>query len=112
MFLSKKHGVYHLFFPDESGKRRSRSTGATTKAQAVQFLRAFNAESDAKARAIKQITLQDFTELYLSYSRSVNTPKTAESNQSALNELSRVLGPTCVAGVGWRTISGPATSWT
>jgi len=92
MFLAKRGGVYYLFFRDESGKRRTRSTGTRIKPEAVQFLRTFNAEDDARPRAAKRITLEDFSAALLTYSRSVNTLKTVESNRTALNELSRFLG--------------------
>jgi len=86
MFLSKKNGgVYHLFFVDESGKRHSRSTGARTKAEAMLFLRTFDAKEDARRRAIQHITLRDFSTSFLAHSRSINTPDTVASNRTALN---------------------------
>jgi hypothetical protein len=51
MFLSKRNGVYHLFYDDATGKRHSRSTGARTKPEVVEFLRSFDAEQDAKERS-------------------------------------------------------------
>jgi len=30
MFLSKRAGVYHIFFEDATGRRHSRSTGVST----------------------------------------------------------------------------------
>jgi site-specific recombinase XerD len=96
MFLSKRGGVYQLFFLDESGKRRTRSTGTRKKPEAVKFLRAFNAEEDARRRAVQHITLKDFSALLLTYSRNINTPKTVEANRTALNELSRFIGAGCI----------------
>jgi site-specific recombinase XerD len=92
MFLSKKHGIYHFFFTDDAGRRHSRSTGAHTKAEALKFVRTYNAEQDAKRRALQHITLDEFRKLYMTHSCSVNTPKTATSNRSALNELCRFVG--------------------
>jgi hypothetical protein len=95
MFLSKRDGVYHLFFVDETGKRRKRSTGARSKPEAMQFLRAFNEQEDARRRAMRCITLADFSAALLTYSRSVNTPNTVESNRTALDELARFVGSGC-----------------
>ena len=63
MFLSKRCGVYYLFFTDFQGKRCKCSTGAHTKSDAVEFLRKFNVEDDAKRRALKPMTLRDFSQL-------------------------------------------------
>lgn len=92
MFLSKRKGVYYLFFEDACGKRRSRSTGARTKSEAVEFLRTFNAEEDARARAVESITLENFSAALLAFSASIHTRKTVAANRTALNELSRFLG--------------------
>jgi site-specific recombinase XerD len=92
MFLAKRNGVYHLFFTDESGRRHTRSTGAKTKPEAMQFLRNFNAEEDARRRAVQHISLEDFTREFLVHSLRVNTPKTAGSNRTALNELAKFIG--------------------
>jgi site-specific recombinase XerD len=92
MFLAKRNGVYHLFYRDESGKRRTRSTHTRAKPEAVEFLRTFNAEEDARRHATRCITLADFSSTFLAYSRGVNRPKTVQANRTALNELSRFLG--------------------
>ncbi len=42
---------------------------------------------------LQHITLKDFSAVFLTYSRSINTPKTVEANSTALNELSRFSGP-------------------
>ena len=92
MFLSKRSGIYYLFFDDEQGKRRSRSTGARTKPDAIRFLRAFNEDEDARRRAQQSITLDDFKTSYLQYCRSIHTAKTVESSEMALRVLARYLG--------------------
>jgi site-specific recombinase XerD len=93
MFLSKRRGTFYLYFTDPTGKRHKRSTKASTKADAVEFLRKFNAEQDARMRAAKQITLEDFTTAFLAYSPGVHTPKTLAANKTALNEFKKFLGP-------------------
>jgi site-specific recombinase XerD len=92
MFLSKRRGVYYLFFTDSNGKRHKRSTKATTKAGAVCYLRTFNQEVDARRKAIRRISLEDFSLSYLSHSERINTPKTVAANKTALNEFKKFLG--------------------
>jgi hypothetical protein len=55
MFLAELDGGYHLFSTDESGRRHTRSTGAQTKPEAVQFLGTFNAEREAGKRSVQHI---------------------------------------------------------
>lgn len=92
MFLSKRSGIYYLFFDDELGKRHSRSTGARTKPDAIRFLRAFNEHEDARRRARQSITLDEFKSSYQQYCRSIHTAKTVESSEMALRVLARYLG--------------------
>jgi hypothetical protein len=40
--LSKRNGVYYLWWKDNSGKRRNVSTHTKTNTEALQFLREFN----------------------------------------------------------------------
>ena len=93
MFLAKRGGVYYLYSQDSVGNRHVRTTRARTKPKALQFLRLFNAEEDARQQAVHRITLDDFSASLITYSRSVNTAKTVEANRTALNELSKYLGP-------------------
>lgn len=92
MFLSKRGGVYHIFFEDATGSRHSRSTGASTKSEAMAFLRSFDAERDAKERAIRSITLGDSRESFLAFSRRIHTPKTVAAHATALNEFQTHVG--------------------
>ena len=36
MSLYKQYGIYHFYYRDDSGKRRSRTTGASTKSAALE----------------------------------------------------------------------------
>ena len=92
MFLSRRGGVYHLFFDDESGKRHSRSTHTSTKSEAVEFLRAFNAGEAARRHALKPITLSAFQDSFRTYSHSIHTPQTTRSSLIALRVFSAFVG--------------------
>jgi len=63
MFLSKStSGVYHLFCNDESGKRRKITSHCRLKADAIEFLKSFKAESKTKF-----LLLSDFIFQFLAY---------------------------------------------
>jgi site-specific recombinase XerD len=87
MFLSKRSGVYHLFFENAQGMRCSRSTGAHRKPEAVEFLRAFNAEEDERRRALQSVTLEVFKDSYLQFCKTIHTAKSVESSDMALRVL-------------------------
>jgi site-specific recombinase XerD len=92
MYLAKRGRYYHLFYNDAAGKQHSKSTRTSTKAEALAFLRSFDAEQDAKERALRHITLADFEDVFLPYSRSVHTIKTVKANMTALNEFKKYIG--------------------
>ena len=75
MHLSKRNGIYYLWWKDEAGKRRKASTRSTSKPEALQFLREFNEKESERRRALKPITLPAFQDAFLAYSRSVHTTK-------------------------------------
>jgi hypothetical protein len=45
MFLSKRNGVYYLWYEDESGRRQKVSTRSKVKRDALAFVRAFQPRS-------------------------------------------------------------------
>jgi len=68
MFLSKRGSIYYLWFVDQFGKRQEVSTHARTKAEAVQFLRAFKEEEQVRQVKRNRTTLSLFSQDYLKYS--------------------------------------------
>ena len=91
MYLSKRNGVFYLWWKDDAGKKRKVSTRATTKPEALQFLREFNQQENERRRSLKPITLPAFQEAFLAYSRGVHTLKTVEANKTALRMLTGFL---------------------
>jgi len=92
MYLSKRNGVYYLWWKDDAGKRRKVSTHSKTKTEALQFLREFNQQENERRRTLKPIALPGFQEIYLDFSRSIHTKKTVRSNRTALRELTEFVG--------------------
>ena len=92
MFLSKRIGIYHLFYEDATGKRCSCSTKSRTKPEAMKFFREFDAEQQRLASALKPITIEAFTTEFLRFSAGIHTPKTVDANRTALKEFGRIVG--------------------
>jgi hypothetical protein len=92
MYLSKRSGIYYLWFTDANGKKQKRSTGVTTKTEAVKFLRAFNEEEARRRRALQSISVDAFKDAYVSFSRGVHTPNSVESNASAFRVFAEYIG--------------------
>jgi integrase len=107
MYLSKRNnGIWYLWFHDAMGKKRKVSTGALTKPDALKFLRDFK-EHDAKRKVkLTGKTLKEFHEDFKTYSASIHTPKTQESNDNAFRELIRIVGDVRLDKVGIREIEG------
>ena len=91
MYLSKRRGIWYLFFVDETGAQRKRSTHSRTKPDALAFVKQFNAEEDERRRKLKPISLSDFQRSYVAYSRSIHTKKTVEASESALRLFTKSL---------------------
>lgn len=100
MFLSKRSiGIYYLWFDDDLGRRRTISTQSRRKSEALAFLREFR--QGEISRRLRQVSLEQFKEVYLQYSKSVHTTKAQESASTALREFLRIIGdlPLHIVGV-------------
>ena len=53
---------------------------------------------------MRQTTVSDFAEVYRAYAQGVHTPKTVETYQSALRELTRIVGNILLNSIGVREI--------
>jgi len=93
MFLSKApSGFYYLYFEDELGNRRKRSTKCTYKADALKFLQQFKISEDDKRSRLKKQLLSQFLPDFLNYSKSIHTEKTQRCFKVAFRELIRIIG--------------------
>jgi len=81
MFLSKRNGIYYLWFRDQFGKKHKVTTHARTKSKALEFLRNYNS---LKAATPEKILLSKFIQEVLSYYRGSHSPKTVLLYERAL----------------------------
>ena len=119
MFLSRCGANYYLFYQDELGMRHKVSTGSSRKADALGFLQDFKRQERDRRNKLQKVSLSQFSATYLQHSRSINTPKTVESNATALSEFQRIIGDLPLHKVGVRDIEmflarkrGEASEWT
>jgi hypothetical protein len=93
MFLSKRsNGVWYIWFDDELGRRHKASTHCTLKTDALKFLQAYKQGEHERKVRLQRVSLCQFTEDYLTYSKSVHTVKPRESATTSLREFIRIVG--------------------
>jgi site-specific recombinase XerD len=92
MFLSKVGKFYHLFYFDETSKRRKVSTKSVLKSDALKFLRDFKQhEHERKVKLSRQL-LSEFKEDFLTHSKTIHTPKTHDGVRIAFGQFIRIIG--------------------
>jgi site-specific recombinase XerD len=105
MFLSKRsNGIYYLRFDDELGRRHKVSTRCTLKTDALNFLQDFKQSEHERNVRLLRVSLHQFTEDYLTYSKSVHTVKSRESASTSLREFLRIVGDLPLHKIGVREI--------
>ena len=79
MFLSKsRHGIYYVWFTDETGRRRKVSTRTKVKSDAYQALKNF---SRLKKTGSKPIPFDEFTSELLRYASATYSIRTVDLYQ-------------------------------
>jgi integrase len=90
MFLSKRsNGYYYLHYRDDQGRWRKVSTQSTSKIDANRFLADFDLRTRNKA---PHITISQFYETYLAYSKTNHSPATTKRVVQAFSLFKRCIG--------------------
>ena len=55
MFLSRRNGIYYLWYTDEAGRKQKVSTRVSSKSEAVKFLRDFRLKSKKTDLCISEL---------------------------------------------------------
>ena len=95
MYLSKhKSGYYYIYFNDlYYGRRRSISTRAKLKSDAIKFLSRFEKEfKNRMNHKVIPISIKDFANGFIIYSASRHTYKTSKNYKSTFNLLEQYFG--------------------
>jgi integrase len=74
VFLSRRNGIYYLWYDTPQGRRRKVSTGTTIKPEALRFLRSFREQDNLRAKLTP--LLSSFMEQLFEHIRSNMTPGT------------------------------------
>jgi len=90
MFLSKRNGIYYVFYNNARGKRTCISTKSKLKSDAIKFLVGFKDELKKREQNnVILISLQYFINNYLYYSASFHAYKTSKDYKCELGILMR-----------------------
>lgn len=117
MFLTKRNGIWYLWYTDVNGKRRKKSTGTGRKSEAIKYLAAF--KPNPKSPAVSKITLSSFRDEYTKYSKGAHTNKTTNHYRTAFNEFIRITGDISIMSITVRHVESfiaikkhEASAWT
>lgn len=106
MFLSKRGGVYYLFFQDEGGKRRKVSTKCSYKSDALKYLQNFKAQEHQRQVRLQRTSLSEFTADFLTNAKTNRTPSTLTALEIALRVFQRHVGDVPMQKIGVREVEG------
>ena len=107
MILTKrKNGRYYIVYSKPDGKITGISTRTKVKADALRFLSNFEKEIETRnIQKLKSISLSSFSKLFLSYSKSVHTPKTHKGYERTLSYLEKYLGEISLSEINYSQMS-------
>lgn len=105
MFLSKRsNGIYYLWYEGDDGRRKSVSTRAKRKSDALKFLITFKSTEAAKLLKKQRLTLTQFLTEYESYSLGIHTPSSHSSAILVFGEFIKILGDRPISGIGVKEV--------
>ncbi|MCZ6776367.1 MAG: site-specific integrase, partial [Ignavibacteria bacterium] len=85
MYLSKRGGIYYVWYVNEAGRKRKVSTHFRRKAEALKFFRSFKESSQTSAR--RRIPLSVFSSELLSYVKTNYSATTLPIYRRAMDNL-------------------------
>lgn len=93
MFLSKRKGIYQIYYIGSNGKRTSISTKTKYKSEALGLLAEFSSKlKEDNKRGFISVSLKDFRFEYLRYSESYHTWRTTLTYKTTFNSLLKYYG--------------------
>lgn len=106
MFLSKRNGIYYVFFSNENEKRTCLSTKTKNKSKAMMFLSNFKEELEKRQRQkVIPITFKNFINAFRSYSIANHTYKTAKDYKSVFNRFLEFTGDISLTNITEKMIT-------
>ena len=93
MFLSKRNGIYYIFYNNERNKRTCISTKANLKSDANKFLMNFKDELERRqSQKVIPINLKEFANQFRLHSALIHSYHTGKDYQSVFNMMLEKLG--------------------
>lgn len=91
MYLIKRNKIFHIYYHDENGKERSKSTKCSTRAEANKSLNEFlNAQKNNKPKLV-DISFEDYKTFYLGYAATRFTSNYQKFIGYAFSQFNRVI---------------------
>jgi site-specific recombinase XerD len=91
--VKRSNGRYYITYIQSNGKKNGISTRTKIKAEALKFLSQFEREMEARRlQKLIPISLKEYSNQFLSYSKQIHTQKTYRGYEAALNNLEKFLG--------------------
>jgi integrase len=105
MFLSKRKGIYHVFYEQPNGKLTSKTTKTKLKSEALKFLTEFQVKLNEKKQSkIEPISLKDFSFQFLKFSESIHAWSTTKGYKTTFKYLLAYLGNVQLTEINQKTM--------
>ena len=93
MYLSKRNGIYHLYYRTEDGRLKSITTKCKLKSDAIKFVSQFQQNLSDKKDIIKKISFTEFQEFYAQYASSRFSSQYQIFVKNAFKQFRRIINP-------------------
>lgn len=87
----RRNKIYHLFYHDQNGKLISKTTKASTKAEANKFANNFFLNLKAKKSRVQEVTFSEYQDFYREYAKQRFSKSYQELVKYSFQQFSRVL---------------------
>ena len=100
MYLSKRGGIYYVWYVNEAGRKRKVSTHFRRKAEALKFFRSFKESSQTSAG--RRISLSVFSSELFSYVQTNYSATTLPIYRRAMDNLLSIVGDSSLSSLSAR----------
>ncbi len=90
MYLSKRNGIYYVFYEKLDGKKTCKSTGTKLKSESLKFLTNFEKELESKPQ--QEIFFKDLIFQFLKHSESIHKWNHSKTLRVTLNQAIKYFG--------------------
>ena len=104
MFLSKRNGIYYLWYLDAQGRKQKVSTKSTTKSGALTFLWTFKSKESVTTTKESRKKISNLFFEYQEHSATIHTRHTQRCYKDCMDQFLEAIGDKEVSRIGVREI--------